>query len=280
MGLKDLLVQIDGGKTDAKRIEMAIGLAQRFDAHLTGLFVIGEPMIPGFVMAQMPSGAWDEQVRLRRAGAEAVAESFRAVVTRAGLSADCRVESAMEPELSQVVTLHARHADLIIMGQADPGAPAPGGAGLIGDVALGCGRPVLAVPYVGAGPTLGEHVLVAWDVSREATRALNDSLPLLKRAKLVSVVAINAGERSERHGAQVGADIALHLARHGIKAQAEALEVRDIKASDALLSRLADRGADLLVMGAYGHSRLRQTLLGGMTRSILRAMTVPVLLSH
>lgn len=280
MGLKNLLVQVDGGRTDAARIETAIGLAQRFDAHLTGLLVIGEPSIPGFVVAQMPSGAWEEQVQSRRRHAEAVAEAFGATVARAGLPADCRIDSALESEISRVVARHTRHADLVIMGQADPDAPPAGGPGLIGEVALAAGRPVLAIPYVGAGPTLGEHALVAWDGSREAARALNDALPLLRHAKIVSVVSINPDQRRDRHGQLPGADIALHLARHGIKAQSEALEVHDLGPSDALLSRLADKSADLLVMGAYGHSRLRETLLGGMTRNILRAMTVPVLLSH
>lgn len=280
MGLKNLLVQIDGGKTDAKRIAAAIGMAQRFDAHLTGLYAIAEPAIPGFVIAQMPAGAWNEQVRERRRRAEAVAEGFRSLVAKGGLVADCRIDIAPEQELSHAVALHARHADLVIMGQADPDAPAPGGAGLIGDVVLECGRPVLAIPYVGPGPTIGEHVLVAWDASREATRALNDALPLLERAKTVSVVAVNASDRPGRHGSVPGADIALHLARHGIKAQAESLEASEIGVGDALLSRLTDKGADLLVMGAYGHSRFREVLLGGVTRQILRSMTVPVLLSH
>ena len=280
MGFKNLLVQIDGGKAAARRIDAAIRLASSLGAHLTGLVAIGEPQIPGFVMAQMPTGVWDETLRQLRARADTVADGFVAAAERAGLTADCRIDSALETEVPQVVALHARHADLAVLGQADPDDPQPGGAGLIGDVVLGAGRPVLAIPYIGAGPTLGERVLVAWDGSREAARALNDALPFLKRAKVVSVVAINASMRPGSHGSQVGADIALHLARHGVKVQAEALEVPDISVGDALLSRLTDESADLLVMGAYGHSRFSETILGGVTRTILGAMTVPVLMSH
>jgi nucleotide-binding universal stress UspA family protein len=280
MGFKNLLVQIDGGKAAARRIDAAIGLAHGFDAHLTGLMVVGEPQIPGFVMAQMPAGAWDQTLRQLRLQAEAVADGFIAAAERAGLTADCRIDSALETEVARIVALHARHADLAILGQADPDDPQPGGAGLIGDVVLSAGRPVLAIPYIGAGPTLGERVLVAWDGGREAARALNDALPFLKRAKTVSVVAINASRRPYGHGSQAGADIALHLARHGVKVQAEALEIPDVSVGDALLSRLADAAADLLVMGAYGRSRFSETILGGATRTILGAMTVPVFMSH
>ena len=280
MGFKNLLVQIDGGKAAAKRIDAAIGLARGFGAHLTGLVVASEPRIPGFVVAQMPAGAWDETLRQLRLQAETFADGFIAAAERAGLTADCRIDSALETAVPRIVALQARHADLAILGQADPDDPQPGGAGLIGDVVLSAGRPVLAIPYIGAGPTLGERVLVAWDGGREAARALNDALPLLKRAKTVSVVAINASNRPDSHGSQAGADIALHLARHGVKVQTEALEIPDIRVGDALLSRLSDAAADLLVMGAYGHSRLSETILGGATRTILRAMTVPVLMSH
>lgn len=280
MGFKNLLVQIDGGKAARQRIDAAIGLARGFGAHLTGLVVVGEPQIPGFVMAQMPTGVWDEQLRQLRAQAQTVADGFIAAAERGGLTADCRIDTALEPEVPQVVALHARHADLAILGQADPDDPQPGGAGLIGDVALSAGRPVLAIPYIGAGATLGERVLVAWDASRAAARALNDALPLLKRAKTVSVVSINASRRPDRYGNVAGADISLHLARHGVKVQAEALEIPDISVGDALLSRLTDEAADLLVMGAYGRARLSETILGGVTRTILDAMTVPVLMSH
>lgn len=280
MGFKNLLVQIDGGKAAAKRVDAAIGLARGFGAHLTGLVAVGEPHIPGFVMAQMPAGVWDETLRQLRAQAETVADGFIAAAERAGLTADCRIDSALETEVSRIVALHARHADLAILGQADPDDPRPGGAGLVGDVVLGAGRPVLVIPYIGAAPTLGERVLVAWDGSREAARSLNDALPFLKRAKTVSVVAINASMRPGSHGSQAGADIALHLARHGVKVRAEALEIPDISVGDALLSRLSDAAADLLVMGAYGHSRFSETILGGVTRTILGAMTVPVFMSH
>lgn len=280
MGFKDLLVQIDDGKASLRRAEAAIAVAQRFGAHLAGLCVVAEPEVPGYVLAQVPMGAWDAQISQLRERAEAAAAAFRTAAQRAGLAADCRVESSIGPGMAEVVALHARHADLAILGQDDPEDPRPGGSGLIGDVVLASGRPVLAVPYIGASPNLGERILVAWDGGREAARAINDALPFLVAAKSISVVVINASSRRERHGSIAGADISLHLARHGVKVQAEPIEITGISVGEALLSRLVDEAADLLVMGAYGHSRFRQTVLGGVTRTILESMTVPVFMSH
>jgi nucleotide-binding universal stress UspA family protein len=120
--------------------------------------------------------------------------------------------------------------------------------------------------------------MIAWDAGREAARAVHDALPVLERAKSVVVLVINP--RRGNHGAEPGADIALHLARHGIKVEAQNTEVKDLSVADALLSRLADQGIDLLVMGAYGHSRLRELVVGGVTRQLFQQMTVPVLMSH
>lgn len=280
MGWKDLLVHVDGGKAVDSRINAAIGLAQTFGAHLTSLVVLEEPVVPGFVMAGVPSGVREGQIAGLKRRAEALAERSGDMIGRAGLTVDSRMDRAAGGDVARVLSVHARHADLTILGQADPDDGRPGDSGLVGDVALAAGRPVLVIPYIGAGASLGENVMVAWDGGREATRAVNDALPILKRARKVIVVAVNAAEAPDRYGGVGGADISLHLARHGVEVTVQGLEVRDIGVADALLSRLADEAADLLVMGAYGHSRLRETLLGGVTRDILRTMTVPVLMSH
>ncbi len=136
------------------------------------------------------------------------------------------------------------------------------------------------VPYIGINGTLGERVVIAWDAGRESARAVNDSLPILEQAKEVTVVAINARSSVDGHGPEPGADIALHLARHGCQVKVERLESHEIGIGDTLLSYLADRSADLVVMGAYGHARLRELVLGGVTQHMLEHMTVPALMSH
>ena len=135
------------------------------------------------------------------------------------------------------------------------------------------------MPYTGTFQRFGEHVVVAWDASREAGRALIDALPLLRRARQVTVMVIDA-EKNRRHGAEPGADIGLFLARHGVKVQVLRESASPMDIGNFLLSRLADLDADLLVMGAYGHTRLREIVTGGVTRTLLESMTLPVLMSH
>jgi nucleotide-binding universal stress UspA family protein len=189
----------------------------------------------------------------------------------------------VEGVASSVVGLHGRYADIVIVGQRDPSA----GEGaydrtMPDDVILDVGRPVLVIPHGGEFPVIGERVLVAWNASRPATRAVNDALPLLERAKEVIVVAVNprTGEGERGHGEIPSADICLHLARHGIKAEAQSQYAKDLDVGPVLLSRAIDEGIDLIVCGAYGHARWREIVLGGVTRHLLEHMTVPVLMSH
>jgi nucleotide-binding universal stress UspA family protein len=147
-------------------------------------------------------------------------------------------------------------------------------------VTLASGRPILVVPYAGRFETVGRCVLIAWNVSREAARAVADAMPLLAAADVVTVLAVDPPPGPGGDGDLPGADIALHLGRHGVEAQIERTVSADVPIGEVLLSRAADLGADLLVMGAYGHSRTRELLLGGATRSILASMTIPVLMSH
>ncbi len=278
MAYKNLLVHIDDSKACAGRLDVAIGLAQAHSAHLTGLYIAADPVLPGGMSAEVPARFLDTliaQVAERSAAAEA---GFAATVERAGLTADCRTARCPGSRAAEAIALHARHADLVILGQPEPQANGEVNAQVSEDVVLSAGRPALVVPYIGAGERLGVRVMVAWDCGREAARAVGDALPLLARAESVAVLVINPNQGG--HGEQPGADIALHLARHGITVEAQHLEAKDLSVGDALLSRLADQDIDLLVMGAYGHSRLRELVLGGVTRTIFQQMTVPVLMSH
>ena len=276
MAYKNLLVHIDDGKACADRIQAAIALAQAHEAHLIGLYIATDPVLPGNVRAEMPAqflAVLEDQLAERTETAKA---RFIEVVERAGLSAECRATHCPGTGIAEVIELHARYTDLVVLGQPDESREPENHTAE--DVVLSSGRPALVVPYIGAAKTIGERVMVAWDAGREAARAVHDALPVLERAKSVVVLVINP--RRGNHGAEPGADIALHLARHGIKVQAQNIKVKDISVADALLSRLADQGIDLLVMGAYGHSRLRELVLGGVTRQIFQEMTVPVLMSH
>jgi nucleotide-binding universal stress UspA family protein len=278
MAYKNLLVQVDETRSCAKRIELAVDLAVAHEAHLTGVYVISEPSPASFV--GVPAELLSELQQRAREAADAALARFAELARRNQVAFETRVDRVLYTEVADALATNARYADLVILGQIDVDDPATGLRYLPEEVILGCGRPALVVPYIGPAATFGERMMVAWDASREAARAVNDALPLLERAKTVSVVTVNPREQAFGHGEEPGADIGLHLARHGIKVDVQRVEAHDLDSANAILSHLANESADLLVMGAYGHSRLREFVLGGVTRRILAEMTVPVLMSH
>lgn len=273
MSFRDILVHVDNSKNAAARVETAVALATAQQAHLTGLYIRTQPQVPEFVRVQLGREVQELQQR-HAAQAEAEAEALFDSRSR-GIDTEWRSAAG---DVVQLAGLSARYSDLTIVGQTDPDADEV--TPLADHLVLEAGRPVLVVPFAGRFPQPGKRVMVAWNASREATRAVNDALPLLRQADSVRVIAINPNGGPAGHGDIPGADIGLHLARHGVKAEAEHIRADDIEVGDLLLSRLADEDIDLLVMGAYGRSRLRELVLGGATRQILRHMTVPVLMSH
>jgi nucleotide-binding universal stress UspA family protein len=275
---KDLLVILDTARSCGVRLDVATALAGRFGAHLTGLYTSPPPQVPAMIESQLTPELVELQMRSLNEASEGVHELFKRRGEGPGFTSEWRVR---EGEPGEMAILHARYADVTIVGQPDPESDDLGSASDLPErVALGAGRPVLVVPYAGSFSTVGQRVLVAWNAGREATRAVNDALPLLEGAAKVTVLAINPRGGLHGHGEVPSADLALHLARHGVRAEASSLKSEDVDVGALLLSQAADLGADMIVMGAYGHSRLRELALGGATREILRSMTVPVLLSH
>lgn len=278
MGLKDILVHVDRSRRCEERLEAAINLAAAHDAHLIGLYVLTYARIPGYIRAEINEDVLKFQIESARAAAHKAETMFNDRVGRAGVKAEWR---CVEGDLLPVLSLHARYADIAIVGQRDPEWKDTGDdPGMPDQLVLSIGRPVLVVPHVGQYPAIGKRVMVAWDASRLATRAVNDALPLLVKAKKVAVIAVNPEGGEEGHGEIPSADICLHLARHGVKAEAQHIYAKDMSVGDMMLSRAADEGIDLIVTGAYGHARWRELVLGGVTRYLLNHMTVPVLMSH
>jgi nucleotide-binding universal stress UspA family protein len=233
----------------------------------------------GAAMPFVPTNPEEIVGRMRADATEAatpIEAAFRDCMRRNGLQGEWRL---VEGSPAAMVALHARYADLTVVGQPNSYEPKDNDAITVTTV-MTSGRPVLAIPFAGDFPTLGERVLVAWNASREAARAVNDALPLIAAAKQVTVLAINPQRGIGGHGDVPAADIALHLARHGVKAEAAHTVAKDINDGEALLSYAADIGADLIVSGAYGHSRARELVFGGVTRTLIAEMTAPVLLSH
>jgi len=276
MTYRDILVHMDSSKHAGRRLDLAIRLATEHGAHLTGLYVMAPPYIPTYMAAQLSAEVFEAQAAMAREAADLAGAAFNERTAAAGLSAEWRAASGFPAD---VVSLQARYASLVIMGQPDPEDDA-GTRELATQVVMESGRPVLLVPWAGNFETLGESVVVAWNASRESARAVSDALPILSRARQVTVINASPGTGEESESELPGADIAVHLARCDVEVESDPSFAADIDPAEALLSRAADLGADLIVMGAWGHSRLRELVTGGVTRHMLAHMTVPVLMSH
>lgn len=283
MPFKDILLHLSPDSRRDVRRDAAIALAGAHDARLTALYTMPHPYIPGFAMHGVPEPVIAEH----RDAAEKMAKEVRSAFEKAAEHAGVRaVWHSMEGMREREIVRRAETCDVAIVGQEDPDEPTV--AGLTEPLVFGSGRPVITVPYAGKFATIGNRVMVAWDETREASRALHDALPILTGAKQVIVYCVNPVES----GPISGDDIAAHLARHGVEVdvhhtvsripedETAVIGRRSLGVGDLLLSAASDFGADLLVMGAYGHSRLREMVLGGATRYVLRHMTVPVLMSH
>lgn len=271
-----VLVHVGSGQANDARLAFAIGFARRFGNSVTGAYLMPTLIPSAVAIGDVLPELIVEQEKLSRADAEKAERAFRDQVGRTDLTIDWHV---LRGAVISGIRHAARCADIAIVGQVDPDAPEEAVAVRPEELAMGSGGPVIVVPYVGAPQEFGRRMVIAWNGSREAARAVHDSLPLLRQAESVWIVSINAEAESEGEPAPA-AQLARYLADHGIKAEPQALQSEDMRAADLLLSRIADLGVDSLVMGCFGHSRLREFVLGGMTRDVLRYMTVPVLLSH
>lgn len=277
MSYKTLVVHIDDSKYSKTRIELALELANRWDAHLIGLYM---PRIDTFQPVR-GHDEWLKQAideRFHEERREQAEQQFLAAAARAGRSVEWRAPTGAP---AKITAQHVRHADLVILGQPDPHVLASKIApGFIEDVVMECGRPALIIPYATEIRTLGTNIFVAWDDGREAARAVMDAMPLLAQANLVHIETVVRGHaEADITPGELG--IATYLDRHGIKT-ALSTTPRDgtLNTGDVLLSRAGDLHADLVVMGAYGHARIRERMLGGVTRTMFESMTTPLLISH
>lgn len=281
MTYKTILVHVDQSSRADARIALAARLAADEQGYLIGAAVSGfMPQLyganPMMMAAPMPQGELDAC----RARAGLALDNFEHVARGVGVDA---IERRLSDDTAQFsIVLQARYADLVVVGQDNPGDPETVATFDLPEyAALQGGRPVLVVPYAGQFERIDRHALVAWDGSRAATRALTDALPLLRRSASVTLVLFNPARQYGVHGELPGADIALFLARHGVKVAVLRQDTPPgLDVGNALLSLAADVAADLLVMGAYGHMRWREVLMGGVTRTVLQSMTLPVLMSH
>lgn len=279
MTYRSLLLYLDHGAQCDARTQTALELAKRLDLHIAGVAPTGVLNFPVVPAAELAIGNYsiDLQASLRNA-AERAADRFRDACRAADFKSFEVVVD--ESDKAQSLVHHAHCSDLTLLSQADPSAPDFREArALVEQVILHSARPTLVLPYVGHTGTIGTHALVAWDDSREAARAVTDALALLRSARKVDVIAWDEdGVGRDALSARLDA-LCQWLAWHGVTAEMHS-ETTGIDIGNALLSRAADFGADLIVMGGYGHARWTERVLGGATRGLLGSMTMPVLMSH
>jgi nucleotide-binding universal stress UspA family protein len=282
MSYKTVLVHVDNDKHANERIKFAAKIAISEDAHLIGAAPSGVSryifqskfIYEGGAMA-MHVGSHLEELRKH---AQDALTAFENTAKQEGVNSyEAR---QVDDEAGGGISLQARYSDIVVIGQTNLDDPSPTTLPDFPEfVIMNSGRPVLIIPYAGTYGTVAKRVLIAWDASTSATRAVTAAIPLMKRAENVDVVVFNPDARGDVHGEQPGADIGLYLARHGIKVNV-VRQKTDIDVGNALLSIAADLSSDMLIMGGYGHSRFREILLGGVTRTVLESMTVPILMAH
>ena len=274
MSYKTILVHINSDKRCAARLEVAIQLAKKYEACLVGLHAFFPYTPPGYIMAHMGAEVIAAQQKLATEAMSQTGEAFRKQTSVAGLE-NKEWHTAHDDPVS-AMSLQAKYADLLVIGQTtdDSGVDKDFPERLI----LDTGRPVLVVPEVGDFPFVGKRIIIAWNASWEAARAVTNAIPFLKLADKVYVMTVQS-KASENESISTE-QIVQYLSRHGVGVEVEESHGVEIGVANELLSRASDLSVDLLVMGCYGHTRVREWILGGATRTTLESMTIPVLMSH
>jgi nucleotide-binding universal stress UspA family protein len=276
MTYQTILVHCDESAKASTRLDVATELAGRFNALLVGLH--GKPP---FEVPAFSDGAFATEpiFEAYEEAAKANLAASRAAFDKAIKGKHLRVEwRVLDDYPEEGLAMAARYADLLVVGQSTPDAATPGN--LPESVAMATGRPVLVVPHIGADKPPGKKVMLCWNASRESARSASDALPFLKAAEEVIVFVVDPKAKNTDHGAEPGADVAAWLSRHGVKVTVRQEFAVDSDIGNVIVSRAADLDVDLIVMGIYGHSRVRELVVGGVSRTLLASMTVPVLMSH
>lgn len=278
--ITDLLVPVSGTAGDDRALDAAIELARVFDAHVTVLEGVHLPAPIVSPWGLSPVTGFEDVYRELRDKAQQRAAQARARLDAKGARYEVRVaESFLQP--GALAALHARHSDVcVVAGLRLTGDAMPHRRDVFNSVLMESGRPVLMIPVDTPLRAPAGRIAVAWKPRREATRALHDAMPLLMKADVVEVVVVNPDDGIDGEGELPGADIAAHLSRHGLTVQVTCVQRGARTAAAALLRHCMETGAQLLVCGGYGHSRLREWALGGVTRELLESADLPVLFSH
>jgi nucleotide-binding universal stress UspA family protein len=276
--IKDIVVNLEHDVSRDRARDFAITVAEAFDAHIAGVAFAYAPEFPGYVMLEIPPNIVAAMVEESKKAAEAAIRRFDEAARRSLLSAEHRLISTIGMEAPTLFAALARRFDLSIFLQSDPDGAS--NDDMIESSLFESGRPVIVVPYIHKDGLKLDRVVCCWDGGRAAARAINDALPLLAKADQVDLLIIENDKTKNETTEIRGVEMASHLARHDVKVEIEIIPAPDIDVAEAILSHVADESGTLIVMGGYGHAKLREIILGGVTRAMLKSMTVPVFMSH
>ncbi|MFJ7566225.1 universal stress protein [Herminiimonas sp. NPDC097707] len=274
MAYKTILVHVDHSPQSADRIRIAADIALAENAHLIGTAMTG---ISRFLYEDH-SILVESRIEMLCERANQSLIDFEAIVKQIGVPS--YEKRLINDDPAEGLVLQARYSDLVVISQKNFNEFDPSLVSNLPEyVTLQSVRPILIVPYESQSRLIANRILIAWDGSMSSTRAISNALPLLKRAQDVTVVVFNPAAQLDVHGELPGADIALYLARHGVKVDVLPQE-NESNIGSALMALASDQGYDFVVMGGYGHARLREIILGGVTLTVLGQMSVPILMSH
>ncbi len=274
MSFKTILLHLTNDEKLDSRIAVALSLAAENDAHITGLYTVTPVTPPTSFMGYIPPEFVERTRGIEAENAKQAAARLKTKAEAENISFTTLEEEGYAPD---ILAKHAMTSDLVIIGQVDPDDDSMAQyQSLADELVVGCSCPVLAVPYAGNFQSFGSHILIGWNNTREAAKALHGAVPFLEKATKVTLLNVNpTTDQSEGNEAAKQ-----FLERHGATVEVKVGHWPDVGVGNALLDALVDYSADMLVMGAYGHSRLREMILGGATQEILDHMTAPVLFAH
>ncbi|MDH3713211.1 MAG: universal stress protein [Gammaproteobacteria bacterium] len=273
MAFKHILAYVDNDAECSARLQYAVDFAALFDARLTGLYARRLLTVPSYAAVHIPAPVLADYEEVSERMARDAKAAFEQLAGGEGIACEWRLLEGFVPD---AIARAAQCTDLVVLPQTADNEADLNETYSTDSVLLKAAAPVLVIPYAGRFQVPAEHVVIAWNNSREAGRAVREALPLLHKSQRITVLSIAEPEREELLGADLGA----YLAHHDLQVELKQIPAGDCSTADALLSCIADNTGDLLVMGGYGRSRLLETVLGGTTREILAHMTVPVLMSH
>lgn len=276
--INDVVVSLEHRISRDPARDFAISIGETFDAHVAGVAFAYEPDLPGYVTAELPEDLVAQIMVESEQAASGAIERFDAAARRSMVSAERRLIKVKPIDAPYVLSRIARRFDVSVVMQSDP--ESVDNDDMIETALLDSGRPIFVVPYIQKEGLKLDHVVCCWDGSRAAARAINDALPLLAKAKKTDLLIVLNEKTQNRQNEIRGVEMAAHLARAKVMVEVATIPAEDIDVASAILSYVADNAGSVIVMGGYGHARMRELILGGVTRDMLESMTVPVLMSH